>query len=190
MLQLDSDSGQINPNWLLTKGAEMGNITWICRAISLSADRNSTIGNSSERTPIHLAVLSVIRFQIEIVSLTFLVETFCFYTGISHFIAVPSVEWSQNQQCGCRRENAFINSYWSRLLFCSMSNHELLTKLVITTPVDVENLHKSNGDESPGFPTQVGLLLKSRADQNLADIHGNTPLKVAVNTANADIVSL
>jgi Arf-GAP/coiled-coil/ANK repeat/PH domain-containing protein len=41
-----------------------------------------------------------------------------------------------------------------------------------------------------GLPAQVGLLLKSRADQNLADNQGNTPLDVAVQTANADIVSL
>lgn len=41
-----------------------------------------------------------------------------------------------------------------------------------------------------GLPAQVGLLLKSRADQTLADNEGQTPLDVAVKTANADIVSL
>jgi len=55
--------------------------------------------------------------------------------------------------------------------------------------VDVEGKTPLLIATEAGFPTQVGLLLKSRADQNLADIHGNTPLKVAVNTANADIVS-
>ena len=41
-----------------------------------------------------------------------------------------------------------------------------------------------------GLPAHVGLLLKNRADQNLADNMANTPLKIAVETANADIVSL
>jgi len=41
-----------------------------------------------------------------------------------------------------------------------------------------------------GLTAQVGLLLKSKADQNLADKEGNTPLDVAVKTTNADIVSL
>ena len=41
-----------------------------------------------------------------------------------------------------------------------------------------------------GLPAQVGLLLKNRADQKIADLEGNTPLDVAVKTANADIVSL
>lgn len=40
------------------------------------------------------------------------------------------------------------------------------------------------------MPAQVGLLLKNRADQTLADNQGNTPLEIAVQTANADIVSL
>lgn len=41
-----------------------------------------------------------------------------------------------------------------------------------------------------GLPAQVGLLLKNRADQKIADQEGNTPLDIAVKTANADIVSL
>lgn len=41
-----------------------------------------------------------------------------------------------------------------------------------------------------GLPAQVGLLLKNRADQKIPDLDGNTPLDVAVKTANADIVSL
>lgn len=44
--------------------------------------------------------------------------------------------------------------------------------------------------EIAGLPAQVGLLLKNRADQKIADNDGNTPLDVAVKTANADIVSL
>lgn len=40
------------------------------------------------------------------------------------------------------------------------------------------------------MPAQVGLLLKNRADQTIADNRGITPLEIAVKEANADIVSL
>lgn len=50
--------GQIDPNWLLCKGAETGKILWIARAIALYADRNFA-SNDQGRAPIHLAVLNV-----------------------------------------------------------------------------------------------------------------------------------
>lgn len=53
-------AGGVDPNWLLAKGAETGNIIWICRALALGADRNTVAGNDLKRAPIHLAVLSVI----------------------------------------------------------------------------------------------------------------------------------
>lgn len=40
----------------------MGNIEWMSRAIALYADRNTTAGDSQDRAPIHLVVLSVIAF--------------------------------------------------------------------------------------------------------------------------------
>ena len=52
-------AGQVDPNWLLSKGAEAGRISWISRALALYADRNTTTGNPQERTPVHLAILSV-----------------------------------------------------------------------------------------------------------------------------------
>lgn len=52
------ESGGVDPNWLLAKGAETGNIIWICRALALGADRNTVAGNDLKRAPIHLAVLS------------------------------------------------------------------------------------------------------------------------------------
>ena len=52
-------SGGIDPNWLLAKGTETGNISWICRALALGADRNTVAGSDLKRAPIHLAVLSV-----------------------------------------------------------------------------------------------------------------------------------
>lgn len=51
--------GQVDPNWLLSKGAETGQIVWIARALALYADRNTTSGNTQERAPVHLAVLNV-----------------------------------------------------------------------------------------------------------------------------------
>ena len=52
-------TGQVDPNWLLSKGAETGQIVWIARALALYADRNTTSGNTQERAPVHLAVLNV-----------------------------------------------------------------------------------------------------------------------------------
>jgi len=52
------ETGEIDANWLLAKGAQSGNIIWICRALALGADRNTVAGNDLKRPPIHLAVLS------------------------------------------------------------------------------------------------------------------------------------
>ena len=54
--------GQVDPNWLISKGAETGRIVWICRALALNADRNTVCSNAAERTPVHLAVLNVNSF--------------------------------------------------------------------------------------------------------------------------------
>lgn len=50
--------GQVDPNWLLCKGAETGHIVWIARALALYGDRNFP-SNDRGRAPIHLAVLNV-----------------------------------------------------------------------------------------------------------------------------------
>ncbi|XP_032783075.2 arf-GAP with coiled-coil, ANK repeat and PH domain-containing protein 2 [Daphnia magna] len=125
------ESGQIDPNWLLSKGAETGQIVWIARAIALYADRNTTSGNAEERAPVHLAVLNG--------SVTVL-----------QYLLLNGAKINTRDAAG-------------------------KTALLLATEL--------------GLPAQVGLLLKNRADQKIADNDGNTPLDVAVKTANADIVS-
>lgn len=124
------ESGQVDPNWLLSKGAETGKIVWICRALALYADRN-TCNNVNERTPIHLAVQSGSKTALQ-------------------FLLLNGAKINTRDKAG-------------------------KTALLLATEL--------------GLPAQVGLLLKSRADQTIADNLGNTPLDVAVKTANADIVS-
>ncbi|EFX85448.1 hypothetical protein DAPPUDRAFT_314258 [Daphnia pulex] len=125
------ESGQVDPNWLLSKGAETGQIVWIARALALYADRNTTSGNTQERAPVHLAVLNG--------SVTLL-----------QYLLLNGAKINTRDAAG-------------------------KTALLLATEL--------------GLPAQVGLLLKNRADQKIADNDGNTPLDVAVKTANADIVS-
>jgi len=42
----------------------------------------------------------------------------------------------------------------------------------------------------PGHTGQICLFLRSRADHNLANAEGRTPLDLAISTENADIVTL
>ena len=95
--------GQVDPNWLLSKGAETGKIVWIARALALYADRNTTSGNAQDRAPVHLAVLNVrlnIFVYICIVYILQFVETFFTSSGIEDSIAVSSLKWGQNQYQG------------------------------------------------------------------------------------------
>ncbi len=91
--------GQVDPNWLLSKGAEMGKIVWIARALALYADRNTTSGNAQERAPVHLAVLNV-RNIFSAIKKFKLDNLITFLTGIGDGVAVSSFEWSQNKYQG------------------------------------------------------------------------------------------
>ena len=46
----------------MSKGAEIGRIAWISRGLAMYGDRSTTAYSTMERTPVHLAVLSVSLF--------------------------------------------------------------------------------------------------------------------------------
>ena len=91
-------AGQVDPNWLLSKGAETGQIVWIARALALYADRNTTSGNTQERAPVHLAVLNVwINSSLFTHSYQHNSIIIFWSSGIGHSATISSSKWGQNK---------------------------------------------------------------------------------------------